>query len=75
MQARLLIAAGSIGAVLGKKGERIAELCQSSGASVTVHDSHEVPACGHSSDTLVTVSIMAEARDRIHEGPFNECRH
>lgn len=56
MQARLLIAVGSIGAVLGKKGETIAELCQSSGASIIVHDSHEVPACGHSSDILVTVS-------------------
>ena len=50
--------------MLGKKGERIAELCQSSGASITVHDSHEVPACGHSSDTLVTVSCSQDMKCR-----------
>lgn len=54
-QARLLIPGGSIGAIMGKKGETLAELRQSSGANIRVHDGHELPACGRSGDRLVTV--------------------
>lgn len=40
---------------MGKKGETLAELRKSSGATIRVHDSHETPSCGRSTDRVVTV--------------------
>ena len=48
-----------MGAILGKKGETLAELRKSSGAAIRVHDSQETPACGRSTDRVVTVRAAA----------------
>jgi len=55
IQARLLIPDGHVGVIMGKKGETLAELRKSSGASIKVHDSHETPPCGRGTDRVVTV--------------------
>ena len=44
---------------MGKKGETLAELRKSSGATIRVHDSHETPSCGRSTDRVVTVRRQA----------------
>ena len=55
MQARLLVPDSHVGAIMGKKGETLAELRKSSGATIRVHDSHETPSCGRSTDRVVAV--------------------
>ena len=45
----------NVGAIMGKKGETLAELRKSSGATIRVHDSHETPSCGRGTDRVVTV--------------------
>ncbi len=55
VQARLLVPDSNVGAIMGKKGEALAELRKSSGATIRVHDSHETPSCGRSTDRVVTV--------------------
>ena len=51
---------------MGSKGETLAELRQSSGASIRVAEGHETPKCGRSTDRLVTVRHPGCRRSRTH---------
>ena len=51
---------------MGDKGETLAELRHSSGASIRVAEGHETPKCGRSSDRLVTVRHPGCRRSRTH---------